>query len=112
MKTYTNLDTLSEAWPILSELGIAGMITGDTAAFEIGTLLDKLLAQKKLQEFLCVITHEEPSAIGELGMKESLSLLTDFFVNVRNDFDGLAGLTKEVGAQTVASGKKQTKKNG
>ena len=95
MKIYTTLDTLSEAWTILDELGLAGMLTGQAVELQAENLLRALLVGKKLQSFLAAITHEDPDAVGKLTTAEAAELITNFFASMAGDLSALAGLKME-----------------
>jgi hypothetical protein len=96
MKTYTTLDTLSAAWTILDEVGLAGLLTGRTMELKAEELMRKLLVERKLQEFLGAITHEDPEKAGELETGEAAELITAFFGSTAADLSKLAGLKTEV----------------
>lgn len=101
MKVYTTLDTLSEAWMILEELGLGGLLTGKTAAFEAEALLGKLLGERKLQEFIGCITHKDPDELGELEMEEALGILNAFFGGIGSAFQALPTLAQTVNAKAA-----------
>jgi hypothetical protein len=101
MKVYTTLDTMSDAWIILDDLGLGDMLVGKTVAFEGKVLLNALLRERKLHEFLACITHEDPAAMGGLDLAQSAELLTAFFVNMADALKGWPALRAEIGAQAA-----------
>lgn len=99
MKVYTTLDTLSEAWMILNELGLGALLTGKAAAFEPENLLGRLLGERKLQEFIGCITHKDPDEVGELGAEDALEILNAFFGDIGSAFHALPTLAEAVSAK-------------
>lgn len=99
MQVFTTLDTLSEAWGLLQELKLGGLLTGKTAAFEAEELLGMLLKERKLQEFLGIITHQDAAALGNLGLEEALGLLNDFFGGIGGALKALPMLQMELNAK-------------
>lgn len=99
MQVFTTLDTLSEAWALLEELKLGGILTGKTAAFEAEELLGLLLKGRKLQEFLAVITHADPQDLGDIELEQALGLLNDFFAGIGGALKALPILQMELGAK-------------
>ena len=108
-KVYTTLNTLSAAWTILDELGIGNMLVGKQVAVEPAVLMNQLLKEKRLQEFLGVITHEGEAECGEMTAGEAVETITAFFLSMRDDLKGLPGLQLEVGAKVVELPKPKSK---
>ncbi len=108
MQVFTTLDTLSEAWTLLNELGLAGLLTGKEASFEAETLLNALLQERKLQEFLAVITHSDPDSCGALSVIEASELITSFFGDIAGALKGLPGLTATTAVKEAATARKKT----
>ena len=88
----TTLDTLSEAYIVLAELGLAGMLDGTGIDIKPRELLDALFGQKKLALFLGIITGEEPAKMGNLRPSEALELISSFFVDMSAELRSLPGL--------------------
>lgn len=88
----TTLDTLAEAYIILAELGLAGMLDGSGIEIQPRELLDALFGQKKLALFLGIITGEEPAKMGNLRPSEALELISSFFVDMSAELRSLPGL--------------------
>ena len=99
-KTTTTLDTLAEAYIILSELGLSGMLDGSRIEIKPKDLLSSLLGQKKLALFLGIITGEEPAKMGSLRPSEALELISSFFVDMSAELRSLPGITA-----TITTGK-------
>lgn len=108
MQVYTTLDTLSEAWILLEDMGLGGLLTGKTVAFEAEELIGKLLRERKLQEFLAVVTHKDPAELGSLGLEEALGLLNDFFTNIGGALKALPMLQAELNAKPAPAKPKKT----
>lgn len=106
MKIHTTLDTLSEAWTILADIGLDGILTGKAAEFKADELIRKLLVERKLQEFLAAITHEDPDEVGKLETGEAAELITAFFASTAADLSELTGLQTEVKETPEAAPKK------
>ena len=109
MTVYTTLDTLSAAWEILADLGIAGLLTGKEVTFEAESLLNGLLRERKLQEFLACITHSDAAACGALTSSEAVETIKVFFGSIAGDLKGLAGTTA-LTLQAQATGAAPSKK--
>lgn len=88
----TTLDTLSEAYIVLAELGLAGALDGSGIEIRPRELLDALFGQKKLALFLGIITGEEPAKMGSLRPSEALELISSFFVDMSAELRSLPGL--------------------
>lgn len=91
-KTTTTLDTLSEAYIVLSELGLGGALDGSGIEIRPRELLDALFGKKKLAAFLGVITGEDPAMMGSLRPSEALELISSFFVDMSAELRSLPGL--------------------
>lgn len=92
MKTFTDLDTLSKAWTLLNEIGLAGLITGKALKVDPEELLGQLFAHRKLMEFMAIITHSTPEEVGTLDLPEVINNLSGFFTSMSADLQALPGL--------------------
>lgn len=92
MKVMTNLDVISEAWSLLDELGLAGLLLGKTTSFDAHELVGKLLGERELQRFLGIVTGADPAEIGKLDMGKAAELVRDFFMSMAGGFSALPGL--------------------
>lgn len=92
MKTHTDLDTLSNAWTLLNEIGLAGLITGKAMKVDPDELLGQLFVQRKLVEFIAILTHEEHVTVAKLDLQEVIPILADFFTSMSADLQALPGL--------------------
>jgi len=106
MRVYTNLDTMSEAWAILESLGLDKLLLGQAVSFDATVLLNALLKERKLQEFLGVITHEDETVTGAMELDEVVEKISDFFGGITGGLKGLSGLGMNVDPGKV---KKATK---
>ena len=95
----TTLDTLSEAYIVLAELGLAGMLDGTGIEIRPRELLDALFGQKKLALFLGIITGEEPAKMGNLRPSEALELISAFFLDMSNELRSLPGMITAITPQ-------------
>ena len=91
MKKIT-LDTLSEAYIILSDLGLAGLLDGNTFEIQPKELLNALLRDRKLHCFLAIISGETDATVGLWSPSECLEAITSFFVDMSNELRALPGL--------------------
>jgi len=107
MAVFTTLDTLSEAWSVLDEIGLAGVLTGKEVSFEAEALLNALLKERKLQEFIAVITHSDPGSCGALTAQEAGEVIRDFFGGIAGAWKGLPGLAATVVEKEPATAKKK-----
>jgi len=93
IKIKTDLDTLSEAWNILDELGLsAALIPGNPVETNGLKLAGELLGQKKLHAFVACISGIGIDEAGKLNLSEASGLITDFFVSMASDLASLAGI--------------------
>ena len=86
----TTLDTLSEAYIILDDLGLTSFLTGGTIEIEPGTLVRELLRKKKLNAFIMTFTDLDAKAVGALSIAEAIDLITRFFVSTASELSLLA----------------------
>lgn len=89
MKIYTDLDTLTEAWNILDELELSGLLDGSAIKIEVAKLLNGLLRQGKLKAFLSIITKSE---VTNIEGKEASRVIMVFFVSLGNEWGALPGM--------------------
>lgn len=93
MTIKTTLDTLSEAYILLDELGISSYLTTGTITIEPKTLVHQLLAQKKAISFLCIITDLTPTEAGALSLSEVIDTVTRFFLAIGSELSMLPGIS-------------------
>ena len=91
MKKIT-LDTLSEAYIVLTDLGLAGLLDGNTFEIQPNELLNALLRERKLHCFLAIISGETEAAVGAWSPSECLEAITSFFVDMSNELRSLPGM--------------------
>lgn len=89
MKTLTTLDTISEAYSLIDELGLGDVLLGKSVELQPTELLRQLLAKKKLQEFISIITGMEIEAAGKLSIEEAAKAIGDFFMSMGDALRGL-----------------------
>lgn len=89
MKTLTTLDTISEAYSLIDELGLGDVLLGKSVELQPTELLRQLLAKKKLQEFISIITGMDMEAAGKLSIEEAAKAIGDFFMSMGDALRGL-----------------------
>jgi len=94
-KINTTLDALAEAWNLLQELGLSAlMIPGNPLDVKPIELAQKLLGEKKLNEFIAVVS--DIANPGELKLSEAGEVLTAFFTDMASELASLAGVITQV----------------
>jgi hypothetical protein len=91
MKVYCTISILKKAWALLKEIGVSGMLSGEAVNINVVELMDRLLSNDKLNEFMQIITNNNKDYtdddISEIGKG-----ITDFFMLIGNSFAGLTFL--------------------
>jgi len=83
MRVFTNIKTLKQVKRILNELELGSLLDGQTdGKVELGTILEKLLDDGKLVEFLQTITKDEKTDFEEMEAKEIGELIQGFFTGI------------------------------
>ncbi|MDD3535358.1 MAG: hypothetical protein PHC50_04345 [Candidatus Cloacimonetes bacterium] len=90
------LNTLSEAYIILDDLGLAGLLDGGKFELSIQSLLSALLKERKLHAFLSVITGKSEAEVGEYTPSQVLEAITAFFTDMSEDLALLPGFLAQV----------------
>lgn len=80
MKIYTNIKTLKQVKRIANDLGIGSEELMQKQ--NIGSLLDKLIDEGKLVEFLQVITRDDQADFEEMEAEEVGGLIDSFFTGI------------------------------
>lgn len=93
------LDTLSEAYIILADLGLAGLLDGNTFEIQPQDLLNALLRERQLHGFLAIISGETDATVGSWSPSECLEAITSFFVDMSNELRSLPGLITAITPQ-------------
>lgn len=96
MKVYDDINTLKRAWDILKECDLEFLLTGISGDLDINAvkLLNKLLSEDKLVEFMQVITHDNTTAFEYMKLSEVAEIATSFFTTIGAGFGMLLGLKK------------------
>lgn len=103
MNIKTDLDTLSEAWIILDELGLsAALIPGNTVTADALGLAGKLLKEKKLHQFVACVSGISIEEAGKLELPKAVRLITDFFTGMASELVSLAGIWSTMRAESPA----------
>ncbi|MCB5261901.1 MAG: hypothetical protein LHW53_04095 [Candidatus Cloacimonetes bacterium] len=92
----TTLDTLAEAYIILADLGLAGMLDGGAMEIRPNELLDALFAKKRLHEFLALITGSAAEEMGKLRPSEALDIVSAFFLDLSAELRCLPGILTSI----------------
>ncbi len=83
MRVYTNIKTLKQVKRILAELELSGMIEGEKVqSVDLSEILDKLLDQGKLVEFLQIVTKDTETDFEEMEAKEIGEIIQGFFTGI------------------------------
>ncbi len=86
------LNTLSDAYTILDDLGLAGLLTGKELEVQVDELLRALLYEKKLQLFISVLSGKTEEECGKMELSEAAQEITSFFVLSSAELRSLPGL--------------------
>lgn len=90
------LNTLSDAYIVLDELGLAPLLEGGKLEISVPALLSALLKERKLQRFLSIITGKPEAECGDLTPSQALEALTGFFTNFIEEMSSLPGFLAEI----------------
>lgn len=88
----TDLDTISQAWTLLDEIGLAGLLVNQKLEVKAEELLAQLFAQRKLIQFLAIITHQDEQQMAALGLTEAVEVIADFFTSIAGTLAAFGGL--------------------
>lgn len=103
----TSIDTLSEAWNILDELGLsAALIPGNPVNTDVMVLAGKLLGEKKLHQFVAVISGITIEEAGKLSLADAAEIIMAFFTSMASELASLAGIWNTVKSQPSAESAK------
>lgn len=105
-KIMTNLDTLSAAWELLEEVGLAGLLTGNSVDINPVELMGTLLAGRKLQKFISVVTGDSVDS-GNIGLDEAVEIITAFFTDMGSALKGLPGVGIQMKPAEITKNPKQ-----
>ena len=101
MNIKTDLDTLSEAWIILDELGLsAALIPGNAVNADALGLAGKLLREKKLHQFVACVSGLTIEEAGKLDLKNAVAVITGFFSGMASELVSLAGIWNTMKAES------------
>lgn len=87
----TDLDTVSEAWSLLRELGLDGLLLKKAAKVDPQELMTQLMVQGKLKRFISIVTGVSEADLKGLALAVVVQVITDFFTSLASDLQGLAG---------------------
>jgi hypothetical protein len=77
MHISTKIPVLKEAWTLLREINLDGLLTGDGLKVEPVKLMNDLLIEDKLVEFISIITEGSANA-NEMELKEVVDTIVNF----------------------------------
>lgn len=86
------LNTLSDAYIVLDDLGLAGLLTGGSIEVQVDELLRALFREKKLQLFISILSGKTEEECGNMGLSEATKEITSFFVASSAELRSLPGL--------------------
>lgn len=75
------LNTLSDAYIVLDDLNLTGLLSGGDLTLKAGELIRELLREKKLHLFVAALTGKTEQECGELELTEAVDEITSFFVH-------------------------------
>ena len=82
MKVFTNIKTLKRVKRLLNELDLGGLLDGGKLEISAAELINKLLDEDKLVEFLQTITRDEKTDFEEMEASEIGGLLDSFLSDI------------------------------
>jgi len=82
MKVYTNIKTLKQVKRIMNDLDLGGLIDGKEVNIKLGEVINRLLDENKLVEFLQIITRDTETNFEELEAKAIGELIGNFFIGI------------------------------
>lgn len=92
MKIKTDIDTLSEAWIMLDDIGLSGMLVNKPVQIDVKELLQNLLRKKRIQEFVALVTGMSKEEAGALELPQVNEVITGFFIGIGTGLASLSGL--------------------
>jgi hypothetical protein len=94
MHISTKVTVLKAVWALLRELGLEGLLTGDGVKVDPVKLLNSLLIENQLSEFIEIITEGTVHA-DDLELKEVVELVVNFTQSTGDAFKPLVALLSE-----------------
>ncbi len=84
MKVYTNIKTLKETKRILSEVGLGRLVIDGSIDkdIKVSSLLNELLDNNKLIEFLQAITRNDSVDFETMPLSEVKEIISSFFTDI------------------------------
>jgi len=92
MNVKTDIDTLSEAWILLDDMGLSGMLVNKPVQIDTKELLQNLLRKKRIQEFVMLVTGISREEAGKLELPQVNEVITGFFIGIGTGLASLSGL--------------------
>ena len=78
MKVFTNIKTLKQVKRLLNDIGLGEVLDGGKIKFDGKKLINSLLDEDKLVEFLRLITRDEKTDFEEMEASEVGGLIDSF----------------------------------
>lgn len=94
MKVYTTVGTLKNAWEILDEVGLSGLVFGSPSSEPARDIVNGLFEQSALVRFLQVITRDSQTDFEEIEIEDAMRLVTDFFGRIGGALRQVAAIGK------------------
>jgi len=90
IKIKTNIGTLKGVWNILKEVNLDGLLTGSSLEVSFSEIVDRLLLQGTLEQFIGAITVDLTPSVDDLDLADIVGIVTLFFTNIAQPFQGLS----------------------
>lgn len=91
MKVKTTLKTLKQVWNLMNEIGLESVFEGkENVKVNFTELVNKLLNENKLNEFLAIVTGENENKFDDMEIKEIVEIVSSFFTVIGAEFSQLA----------------------
>ena len=82
MKIYTNIKTLKQVKRIMNDMDLGGLLDGKEVNVKVGAVINKLLDDDKLVEFLQTITRDTETDFEEMESEKIGDLIGNFFLGI------------------------------
>lgn len=91
-KIVTTIDAVGDAYCILDELGLVGLLTGKPTKIQAAELINALFKERKLVKMITTISNLSAADAGALDIEDAVQLVTDFFVSMSAKLRSLADM--------------------
>ncbi len=102
------LNTLSDAYIVLDDLGLSGFLDGWEMEINVNELARALLRERKLQLFISIVSGKSEDDCGDLTIDEAIKEILSFFETMRAQLLSLQGFAP--GSLKITKENRKTKK--